>query len=163
MAYISFSNTPVKKVEEEKPKYVCGDCIHKIFIPGGLYRCSITNKYMYHNEISNIPCETKDEDKTTPRKVIAGLFTINDNETIKWTGLLTFCSIDSISDAEAFKELFDKGTEAIFAKYPKLKDMVLIHCIIAESKYNRPFVSKTNLLPEATIQSIIADANSKLL
>lgn len=161
--YIDFGNTPVKKVEEEKPKYVCGNCIHKIFIPGGLYRCSITNKYMYNNEINNTPCETKDEDKTTPRKVIAGLFTFDNDGTIKWTGLLTFCSIDSINDAEAFKELFAKGTEAIFAKYPKLKDMVLVHCIIAESKYNKPFVSKTNLLPEAIVQSIIADANSKLL
>lgn len=163
MAYISFSNTPVKKVEEEKPKYVCGNCIHKIFIPGGLYRCSITNKYMYHNQISEIPCVTKDEDKVTPRKVIAGLFTFDNDGNIKWTGLLTFCSINDVDDTQAFKELFDKGAKEIFAQYPQLKDMVLVHCIVAESKYNRPFVSKTNLLPETIIQGIIADANSKLL
>lgn len=163
MAYIDFGNTPVKEAKIEKPKYTCGDCIHKIFIPGGLYRCSITNKYMYHNQSNEIACNYKDEDKNTPRKVIAGIFTFDNDGEPKWTGLLTFCSINEIDDAQAFKELFDKGGKEIFAQYPNLKDMVLVHCIIAESRYNMPFVSKTKLLSEAMVQGIIADANKKLL
>jgi len=163
MAYIDFGNTPVKKVEEEKPKYVCGNCIHKIFIPGGLYRCSITNKYMYHDQSSEIACNYKDEDKNTPRKVIIGLFTFDDNGEIKWTGLLTYCAINEIDDTKAFEEISDKGCKEILAQYPNLRDMVLVHCILAESKYNRPFICKTKLLGEAMIQGIIEDANKKFL
>lgn len=163
MAYIDFGNSPVKETKMEKPKYTCGNCIHNIFIPGGLYRCSITNKYMYHNQSSEIACNYKDEDKNTPRKVIAGLFTFDGNGELKWTGILTFCSISDIDDAQAFKELFDKNIKELFVQHPNLKNMVLVHCIIAESKYNMPFVSKTKLLSEAIVEDIIADANKKLL
>lgn len=162
MAYIDFSSTPVKENDKPKPIFDCENCIHRIFIPGGIYRCSITNQYFFPNQKLIENCLDKDVEKSN-RKCIVGLFTFNKLGDIVWTGALTFIDINGIDDGETFKELA-KNIDTYFKKnISNYDDICIVFCLIAESKNNNRFVSKTKLLPDNVINEIITDANNKFL
>lgn len=163
MPYIDFGNTPVKESIQQPKVFTCGNCIHNVFIPGGCFRCSITNRYSYYNNYYiGIDCSNKDEDYST-RKSIVGLFIVDDNGIPNWTGMITFGNINGINDSQAFKEMIKIAEENIAIKAPQYKDAALVHCIIAESRNNNPFVNKTNLISKNIVDEIIDDANKKFL
>lgn len=159
--YIDFGKSPVEE-SVHKPTYDCGNCIHKIFIPGGVYRCSITNKFMFGVQKTNEPCKSKDENNGD-RKYIVGLFTYNKSGDSSWTGVITFGNIHNIDDTEAFKEINVLYEKELSTKFPHFKNMVLLQCLIAESRDNKPFVSKTDLLSKSIVDEIIDDANKRFL
>lgn len=161
MLYIDFGTSPVKEVET-KPHFDCGDCIHKIFIPGGIYKCSITNNYIFPNQSFENKCKDKDE-TIKARKCLFGVFTYNDRGDTVWTGLFTYCTINNITDEEAIKELYKELEEHFIPNHPDLKNMVLMYCLLAESKDNSKFVAKTDLISKEMLEGIIEEANKKFL
>lgn len=161
MPYIDFGTSPVKGMET-KPHFDCGNCLHKIFIPGGLYRCSITNNYILPNQNFENKCEDKDE-TTKIRKCLFGIFTYNDYGNTIWTGILTCCTLNDTTDEEGIKELYKELEEYFIPKHPTLKNMVLMYCLLAESKNNSKFVAKTDLISKEMLEGIIEEANKKFL
>ena len=102
--YIDFGKTPVKEGDKPKPIFTCENCIHRIFIPGGIYRCSLTNNYIFGNQILQEDCLNKDTDKGE-RKIIVGLFTFNGFGDTTWTGILTYGNVNDCDDQKAFTEI----------------------------------------------------------
>lgn len=163
MPYIDFNTPPVKELSIISPtQYDCENCIHRVFIPGGVYRCSITNKYMYKNYIYNTICNNKNT-VIEERKVITGLFTFDKNGNSKWIGMLSIADIKNLDDTGIFKMLVNDFEKEVNKKFPYLKDTILVNCIIAESRNGNPFVKITNLLEDDVVKEIIDDANIKFL
>lgn len=161
MPYIDFGVSPVKGVEA-KPHFDCGNCIHKIFISSGIYRCSITNNYIFPNQSFENECKDKDE-STKIRKCLFGVFTYNDYGTTIWTGLFTSCNLNDVTDEEGIKELYEELEKHFIPTHPALKNMVLIYCLLAESKDNSKFVAKTDLMSKEMLEGIVEEANKKFL
>lgn len=163
MTYIDFGNTPVKEsITIKSVEYDCENCIHRIFIPGGAYRCSIFNRYMYKTFIYNSPCNYKNTviDK---RKVICGVFNFDKNGKSIWTGILSIADIINLDDTGLFTMFYKDIKNTINTKAPHLKDVFTVPCIIAESRNGNPFIKLTNLIEDNVIKEIIDDANKKFL
>jgi hypothetical protein len=160
--YIDFGNTPVKEGIKPNPIFSCKDCIHRIFIPGGLCRCSITNKYLYYDQKFNEECINKNTDNGK-RKYILGLFCYNNLGDTTWTGILTYGEFHNCNDSDAFIEVEKANNAELSQRVPNFNNIVLLYCIIAESRDGKPFIPRTEIIPEPTLREIIADANRRFV
>lgn len=162
MPYIDFNNLRLKQLN--KPEHFnCGNCIHKISISDTICKCSITDNFIFSNQIFDKNCENKNEIKSK-RKCIFGIFTYNSIGNLVWTGLLNFSNLgDTSTDETAINELLKDKQYIEFIKDNNFKNVVLICILIAESTNNSNFIIKSNLLPDEMLKNIVEEANKKYL
>lgn len=161
MPYIDFSNSPVKEVII-KEHYNCNHCIHKINISNGFHKCSITNDFIFINQNFDKPCKNKNI-VLSKRKCLFGLFTYNKLGKTIWTGAFTCCTVNNINDNDTIKDLCKNLETGFINDNPKLKNITLNCCLLAESINGSKFSIKSNLISKEILEGIIEQANEKFL
>lgn len=164
MAYISFNNdnvnSPLKK-DEQNQDFNCEGCIHRLLIKGGIYRCSIHNIMMIPGQNTKIVCNDKNI-KLEKRKVIFCPFIYNDeNHKYDFTGIVNFAFTDKDDDYNK-NMLINDFEKTIIPKYPGFKDSIIVYFLIAEGTETGPFINKTSMLDEDTVDNIITDTINEL-
>ena len=159
MPYIDFGNSPVKKNDEPKQIHNCEGCCHKINISNNICRCSIHNTFMFNDTKFKTNCCYK-ETSPVNRKLIIGVFTYDIKGNAMWTGMITFAKVrENTTDEQLFNELHKGNVKNLEKQYAELSNLILIHCVLAESINDGKFINKTTLIHFNIMNDIINDAN----
>ncbi len=161
-------NTPLEeqnqsstdKLNIDNINHNCNNCIHKLLIPGGIYRCSIHNYLMMPNIIDTKFCNDVNISNNT-RALIFGLFMYDyDNDKYIWTGIWNYV-YDNKTDEEIKNILMNSFENDILPNNPQFNDIPVTCFLIAEGSTYNNMVNKTNFIEDNIVKQMITDIINK--